>query len=333
MESNAPTQWSDASTLHQCPRNTSDWQQALSRHQNLLAQHRSFLSSLQLGSQTVAARVELLGQCLEHVEAMMLDIKKLSTLSVPSNGSELSPTSATAVINKRPKKPIPTGPRLNSSGPFVTDTTPTRGDESFRHSQTSTVIRTKRRAPDEDEDEENEVHTTDDDTLQEGQRHKRPRTGARDTRQEEQSERVAGDSDETKTDHVEKAVENPAREDWFVVEVEEALRKKEMRRLKKLDRKRKRQSGTSDVSMPDVGPGDEKPKKKRQKGSPPSDEGIESVSQSTVQSGETTPQMEKGKNKRSSPAAEYISSILQQVQESGRKKRQRTAEALGLQYA
>jgi hypothetical protein len=241
----------------------------------------------------------------------------------PDSGSVPRPS----VNGVRPKKRIRTGPCIDPSGLFMTDTTPTPVPGLSSHLPTSAVIRTKRKAPESDEDPVEYPPLA---TEQQERPLKKVRV--REVPMTDDSAATKScEHEKAKKDATDEQIEISAAGDPFAREVEERLKKKELKRLKKQERKRKRESGVSDVSMPDFHQESEngdlktqKPqKKRRRRGHQGTADGTDVPSQATSQSGQSTPPVVKGGKKRSSPAAEYIEAILQST---GRSKRQRTAD-------
>src|SRR5260221_243859 len=136
--------------------------------------------------------------------------------------------------NSQPKR-IPIGPRLDPSGLFMTDTTPTPLEDLLRRPTTSAVIRTKRKALDIDEQVAYSPSTA---PLQDERTPKKARTAKGPTVTEEAVENK-GEVNSTKDVIPEEPIQIPVVGESFVQEVEELLKKKELKRLKRQEKKRK----------------------------------------------------------------------------------------------
>ena len=234
---------------------------------------------------------------------------------------------------QRPKK-VPTGPRLDPSGLFVRDTKPTPVEELLRHA-TPTVIRTKRKILEEDEETVSQPELSALRTERSQKRVRQEESPSPDTHVNTSKGRkeLDGTSNGHKSDSAEQPVEVPAAGASFVQEVEEHLKKKALKKLKKKEKKRKRESAVSDVPMEELEhtttQTSTKPqKKKRKKVAQVLLDGREVGIESDIplQTGQTKPQAEKGRNKRLSPALQYLATSLQQVEGRQGSKRQKTAE-------
>ena len=226
------------------------------------------------------------------------------------------------------KAELSTGPLPNPSGLFTKDVKPTPVVQPSHRSTTSPAIRTKRKILGTDE------------ALAEApdcprQVEERPQKRVR---REEASptEDGQGPSNETSNESMpdvpEGTIEVPAAGESFLKDVEEVLMKKELKRLRRLEKKRKRESAISDVTMIEVeqeavAP-DHRPRKKVRKHAQQNvvDEvETQASTQTPYHSGQTTPHVEKGRNKRLSPASEYLASLLEQSDGRRRSKRQKSS--------
>lgn len=236
--------------------------------------------------------------------------------------------------NQRRKKAVPTGPRLDPSGLFMRDTKPTPIQEILRHT-TPPVIRTKRQTPEIDEGllpSPQSFQQHEDCPSKRVRRERRSTTGNGpdiDGGWRKQSKSPNGYIPEA----MDEAAEIPAGGDSFVREVEEHLKKKVMKRLKKQEKKRKRESAISDVPM--IGDGQDttqiaanRQQKKRKKVTQTlldeREVGIDS--ETPIQSGQISPQAEKGRNKRLSPASGYVATSHPQVEGGSKSKRRKINE-------
>ena len=297
-------------------------QQLIDLHEKQLEEHRRFLSSLQGEAHHSSGAKELTEECLAQTEVMMKHLKQsadkflaATTNSPPQDNS------------KRPKK-VPTGPRLDPSGLFMRSTTPTAPAELLRQ----TVIRPKRKILGEDEETVSQSQSS---PLYAGRPPKRlrgdesqtPETHV-DARSESNEQHRAPNGHEPNT--AEELNHVTPWSDSFMQEVEEHLKKKALKKQKK----RKRESAVSDVPMAEFEQAttqtSTKPQKKKRKKAAQvlldeREVGIES-DDTAIQTGQTTPQAEKGSNKRLSPASQYLATSLQQVEGRQKSKRRKAAE-------
>ena len=226
------------------------------------------------------------------------------------------------------KAKFSTGPPPDLSPLFTKDVKPTPVEQPSHRSTTSPAIRTKRKIL--ETDEVLAAPTECPRQLEERPQKRVRREGASPTPDEQSPSNET--SNESMRDVPEDTVEVPAAGESFLKDVEELLIQKELKRRKRLEKKRKRESGISDVTMTEVeqeaAASDHRPRKRMRK--PVQQTGVDEVeteanTQTPSQSGHTTPQVEKGRNKRLSPASEYLASLLEQSDGRRRSKRQKAS--------
>lgn len=313
----ATARWDNVRTQFARITVSTDPSKLLSRHKNLLDEHRKFLTSLQ--PHCVAGDAELLHRCLEHTDTIVGDVNaiadRLSFEVRPKPSTDPEPNMSSTGVWQDTTNPISTAPA----------STPLKQLSSRLH--TSTVVRPKRKAPCESTVESEPVQP-----LFSEAKHSRKKARIEDDIAIEPNSRPQAEGSQSNKSRNEEVNVTPGvNEDWFAKQVEERIRQKELSRLKKKERKRKRDSEGSDVIMADIGADEQnqravgnhaRPQRKKKKGSQPTSEASESVSTSSAaQSRRSTPVPPRGKNRRLSPAAEYIGSILDQASDRDRMKR------------
>jgi hypothetical protein len=300
----ATARWDDVSTPFAHISISANASKLLSRHQNLLEEHRKFLSSLQehCGDPSEAG---LLHQCLEHTNTLAGDVKAIADRLLDARGSVAFASDPNTTTGP---KHVPDAPPQATAEPVSKASVSTPADRLSGRARTSTVLRSKRKTFEEERDE-----TAERSLSVEAERSKKKARVDEGPTGQSGIQTYANVSEDTGYVGVGANAEPAADENWFAKEVEERLRQKELNRLKKKQKKRKRDSEGSDVTMADAGQDQGahlRPQRKKRKGSAQTTEA--SCSASTAGSGRSTPIPGRAGSKRSSPAAQYIGSILEQ---------------------
>jgi hypothetical protein len=300
----ATARWDNVSTPFAHISISADASKLLSRHQNLLEEHRKFLSSLQEHCDD-PSEADLLHQCLEHTNTIAGDVKAVADRLSDARGSTAY---ASDLKTTAGPKHVPDAPPQATAEPISKPSVSIPADRLSGRPRTSTVIRTKRKAFEEDRDD-----AAGEPLSLEAERSKKKARVDEGPTGQSGSQRQARISEKVEAGTGEENAEPASDENWFAKEVEKRLRQKELNRLKKKQKKRKRDSEGSDVTMTDAGLDQSdrlRPQRKKRKGSCQPSKA--SCSASTAQSGRSTPNPKRADSKRSSPAAQYIGSILEQ---------------------